>query len=370
MTGTRADWGLLSPVARALDARDEVELQIVATNMHLDARYGHTIDEIAADGLRVDARVDMQLGDTDDEPARVHAMARCLDGMADALTALQPDAVLILGDRYEMLAVASAALMMRIPIIHIAGGETSEGAVDNAIRHAITQMASLHLVAAEPFRAKVIAMGADPEAVVTTGAIGVDNIMRLKPMSLDELNRSLGWQMGERDTLLVTYHPATLDEADPAERFGELLTALDRFPDHKILITYPNSDARGAAIIDRIEAYAALRPGRVLAIPSLGRVRYLSALRYVAAVVGNSSSGLVEVPSMGIPTVNIGMRQQGRLAGESVIHCGDSTDEITAAIARALSPEGQAAAAASPNPYHRAGTLDTMVERIMNFKFK
>ena len=361
-TGTRAEWGLLSGIVRALDARPDTEVSIIATNMHLDHRYGHTIDEIIADGFTVAERVAMT--PEGDSPAdRVRAMGRCLEGMAGALERLRPDLLVILGDRYEMLAVASAALVMLIPVVHIAGGEISEGAVDDSIRHAITKMASLHLTATEPYRRRVIQMGEEPDRVINTGAIGVYNIANEPVMSRQELEDSLGFSL-EGPLAIVTYHPATLDGGDPAERFEALTRALDAFPALRLIITYPNNDANGAEIIGLINRYAEANPGRVLAIPSLGKRRYLSALHYASAVIGNSSSGIVEVPSMHIPTVDIGIRQRGRLCSDSVIHCGDSTPEITEAIARALSPEGQATARNAANPYHRSDTLATIVSAI------
>lgn len=362
ITGTRAEWGLLSGIARALRERDDVTLQIVVTNMHLMPRYGNTVDEIVADGFAIDARVPMDVPD-DSDVGKVVAMSRCMAGMADAFARLQPDMVVILGDRYEMLATASAALMMHIPIAHIAGGEISEGAVDDSIRHAITKMSALHLTATEPYRRRVIQMGEDPSRVINTGAIGVYNIAHEPVMSLDELNRSIGFTI-DADTLLVTYHPATLDAGDVASRCRNLLDALDRFPGNKVLITYPNNDSRGAVIIDMIEEYARCNPERVKVVPSLGKRRYLSALHYVAAVVGNSSSGIVEVPSMHIPTVNIGIRQQGRLASQSVIHCGDSAGEIAFAISEALSPCCKGIAAKAPNPYYKDNTLALIVDAI------
>lgn len=361
-TGTRADWGLLSGIARALAARSDCRVEIIATNMHLSQRYGHTIDEIVADGFTDVTKVEMP--DSTDSPAgTVHAMAECMTGMADALGRISPDMIVILGDRFEMLATATAALMMRVPIVHIAGGEISEGAIDDSIRHSITKMASLHLTATEPYRQRVIAMGEAPERVVNTGAIGVYNLLRDPVMGREKLEQSIGLQL-KSDSLLVTYHPATLDDGDVADRCRALLDALDLFPDSNVIITYPNNDARGRVIIDLIEEYGARHQGRVVVIPSLGKKRYLSALHYVGAVVGNSSSGIVEVPSMGIPTVNIGIRQQGRLCSDSVIHCGDSADEIANAIAEALSPAGRERAATAQNPYSRPDTLATIVERI------
>ncbi len=364
-TSTRADWGLLRPLAEALRESPEVSLCLLATNMHLLTRYGHTIDEITDAGFSVDARVAMDPG-SDDAAGRVKAMAQCLAGTADALTTLHPDAIIILGDRYEMLAVAEAAAMMGIPIIHIAGGEISEGAIDDSLRHAITKLSTLHLTATEPYRRRVIAMGEEPERVVNTGAIGVWNIMQRPLMSRAELETDLGIPAG-KPFFVVTYHPATLDGSDPADNCRAMLAALDRFPDHHIVLTYPNNDARSSGIIDAIESYASTHPGRVTLRRSLGMLRYLSAIRYADAVIGNSSSGLVEVPSAGTPTVNIGIRQQGRIAGPSVIHCAEGTEAIATAISHAISPEMQQLAATRPNPYAKDDTLKLMLGAIMDF---
>lgn len=361
-TGTRADWGLLSPIARALAERTDCRVVILATNMHLSPRYGETIREIEADGLTEIRRVVMPAG-IETPVETVDAMAACMSAMAHELADLQPDLLVILGDRFEMLATATAALMLRVPIVHISGGEISEGAVDDSIRHAITKMASLHLTSTEPYRRRVIAMGEEPERVINTGAIGVYNIVHTPLLSREELESAIGLALPQ-GSLLVTYHPATLDDGDVAERCRALLKALDRFPESNVIITYPNNDPRGRVIIDLIEEYGRENSGRVRVIPSLGNARYLSALRYVSAVVGNSSSGIIEVPSMGIPTVDIGIRQKGRLCSDSVIHCGDSTEEISAAIAFALSPEGQEKARTTPNPYAQPYTLDIMVRAI------
>jgi UDP-N-acetylglucosamine 2-epimerase (non-hydrolysing)/GDP/UDP-N,N'-diacetylbacillosamine 2-epimerase (hydrolysing) len=369
VTSTRADWGLLTPLAHALSALSDVELKIIATNMHLIERFGMTVNEIIAAGFADVVRVDMTV-DGDDEASRAHAMARCLDGMSDAFSAIHPDCVVILGDRYEMLAVASAAMVMRIPIVHIAGGAISEGAVDDAVRHALTKLSLLHLVETEQNRQRVIQMGEQPDRVINTGAVGVWNIMNQPLLSPDELMATLdGFTLDAKSSLLVTYHPATLDTEDPAVRFSELLDALDRNPDRHVLITYPNNDAGGKSIATLIENYARANSDRVKAVKSLGMLRYLSALRCVAAVVGNSSSGIVEVPSMHIPTVNIGVRQNGRLRSDSVVQCGDTADEIAAAIDYALSPEGRQRAALAANPYYKPNTVDLMVDAIMHFDF-
>lgn len=329
--------------------------------MHLDPRYGNTIEEIRHDGFEPDALVPMNVPGPDTETARARAMGICAQGMAEAFGRLQPDLVVILGDRYEMLAVASVAAVCAIPIAHIAGGEITEGAVDDNIRHAITKLSTLHLTATEEYRNRVIQMGEHPDRVICTGAIGVANILDESAMTADELAQSLGFVI-RPGTLLVTYHPATLDAEDPAVRFAALLEALDRYPGHPILFTYPNNDARGKVLIDMIQQYAASHPDRVNVVPSLGRRRYLAALRQVTAVVGNSSSGIVEVPSLGIPTVDIGIRQQGRTAARSVIHCGDSADMIAAAIGRAVN--SRPGAMSCVNPYYQPDTLSLIVRAL------
>lgn len=361
MTGTRADWGLLSPIAADLSRRAGITVDIIATNMHLSDCYGHTVDEIRADGFNP---VELPVETDDDTPrGKLRAMAQCQQGVAEILESLGTDLVVILGDRFEMLAAATAALMMRVPVVHIAGGEISEGAIDDSIRHAITKMSSLHLTACETYRRRVIAMGESPDRVINTGAIGVYNLLNGEPMTAAELSESIGFTV-DSSTLLVTYHPATLDVNSAASLFGNLLDALDRFPALKVLFTYPNNDAGGRTIIPMIEDYVARNHGRAFAVPSLGRRRYLSALKTVAAVAGNSSSGIVEVPSAGIPTVDIGIRQQGRLRSDSVIHALDSADSIAEAIAKALSPEMRAVAATAPNPYCGPDTLKRITDAI------
>lgn len=365
ITGTRAEWGLLSPIAGELRQLSGVELQIVATNMHLDPRYGNTVDEITAQGFTVNAKVAIHDISADDSDAsKVKAMARCCSSMADALTELRPDLAVILGDRYEMLATASAAMMLGIPIAHLHGGEITLGAVDNSIRHAITKMSSLHLTATEAYRQRVIQMGELPERVINTGAIGVHNALNAPIMPIEELAESIGFTP-DRRTILLTYHPATLDVESPSVRFKAITDAIDRLPDDvKTLITYPNNDARGLEIIQRIEEYKTSNPQRVYVIPSLGMRRYISALHYVGVVAGNSSSGIIEVPSAGIPTVNIGMRQQGRDASESVIHCGDSSKEIFKALEYALSEQGQKLGRESQNPYFKPNTLELIINAL------
>lgn len=365
VTGTRADWGLLSPIARELQRRQGVDLSVIATNMHLDPLYGNTVDAIEADGVSVTERVPMPAAAAAPD-ATVRAMAVCMSGMADALGRISPDMVVILGDRTEMLAVAAAASVMRIPIAHLHGGEVSEGAVDDSIRHAITKLASLHLTSTDLYRRRVIQIGEAPGMVINTGAIGVWNTLNVPDATDDSLVARIGF-LPDRSTLMVTYHPATADDdVDPTERFAQLLKALDSHLDAggKVVMSYPNNDARGGDLIGMIRRWAGKHPGRVCAVPSLGMKLYLATVRRCGAVVGNSSSGIIEVPSLGVPTLDIGMRQQGRAAAASVSHCGDSVGEISRALAGVLSPEAQAGARTVSNPYYRPDTLRLIVDAL------
>ncbi len=365
VTGTRADWGLLSGIAKALDARSDVKLQIVATNMHLSEQYGGTYREIERDGLHIDYRVPMPV-DNDSAHGTVTAMSECMRGMADAFDALRPDLLLILGDRYEMLATASAALIYRIPIAHIAGGTISEGAYDDSIRHSITKMSLIHLTETEECRRRVVQLGEDPSRVFNVGAIGIYNITHTDYMSRDELEAELHTSIPDK-TILITFHPATLDSMPPRRQCENLLAALDRHSDYKVIFTYPNNDTDGKVIIELIKAYANKHPERVAVFPSLGQRRYLSVLQYVRAVAGNSSSGIVEVPSMKIPTLDIGIRQRGRLAADSVTHCGVSTEEISAGLDEVLSDAAQAKARTAKNPYEQPDTLGKIVDTICTY---
>ncbi len=358
-TSTRADWGLLSPVAAELQRRG-AEITVAATNMHLLPQTGMTVSEIEADGFK---------------PVRIpvsgnHAAiaAGCITGFHKLLSQVKPDAIVILGDRFEMTGVAQAAVLAGVPIVHIAGGAVSYGAFDDCFRHAITKMAYLHLAETEQYRRRIVQMGEDPQRVVTTGAIGIHNIMSVTPMSLASLEQSLGFALGS-NTLLVTLHAATLSALPPEEQYGNLLAALDQFPDRNILFTYPNNDVDPTPLIALIKDYVQNNPKRAHAIPSLGRVRYLSALRHVEAVVGNSSGGIVEVPSMGIPTLDIGHRQDGRTHAASVIRCGETADEIAAGLRTALSPDTKALAATCDNPYARPDTLALMTDTILSTHF-
>lgn len=368
ITGTRADWGLLSPAARLLRDTPGVRLSVVATNMHLSQRHGHTVDGIIAEGFDVTHRVAVPEGADDSGAGRAHAAAVCLAGVADALAELLPDTAVILGDRFEALASAQAAVLTAVPVTHLHGGETSRGAVDDSMRHAITKLASLHLCATDDARQRIIQMGEQPDSVITVGAPGVYNALKMPKMPLDELRRSLGgFDIDPERTLLVTYHPETNDRAaSPAQRFETLLQALDRFDGCNIILTGTNNDAGANGIRSLAAEYAAANPERVLAVESLGARRYLSAMARCAAVVGNSSSGIIEAPSMRVPTVDIGGRQAGRQCADSVIHCAAGANDIAEAIAEALTPEARMRAATVANPYYRPETPHAIVDAIFS----
>ncbi|MDE5978889.1 MAG: UDP-N-acetylglucosamine 2-epimerase (hydrolyzing), partial [Muribaculaceae bacterium] len=317
-------------------------------------------------GFHVDERVEMNAAS--DSPAdTAAATGKCLMGKARALERLKPDILVLLGDRYEMLAVATAATIMRVPIAHIAGGEISEGAFDDNIRHALTKLSTLHFTATNAYRNRVISMGENPEFVFNTGALGVYNIIHEPVIPKHELEKFIGIDINA-STLLVTFHPATMDPVPVSERCEALLHALDGFISSHIIFTYPNNDPDGEVIIDMINEYAARNPGRVAVVPSLGRRRYLSALHFLSAVVGNSSSGIVEVPTMRIPTVDIGIRQQGRIAASSVIHCDGEHDSIHQAISFALSPAGKRLALETDNPYAKRDTANRIVDTLAHIR--
>jgi UDP-N-acetylglucosamine 2-epimerase (non-hydrolysing) len=335
VTGTRAEFGLLRWLLEDLRDDPRAELQLVVTGAHLSADHGATVSEIEAAGLPVAARVDLDLAD--DSPLGIAcSTGRGVAGIAEALERLAPDVLVVLGDRYEILSAATAALILRIPIAHVHGGETTEGAIDESIRHAVTKMSHLHFAAAEDYRRRIVQLGEAPERVWTVGALGLDSIERLAPMDDAELGALLGgWDPGAAP-LLVTYHPATLGAADPAAAAAALLEALDAFPHHRVLVTEANADAGGRAVNAAVREWAMERGDRARVFTSLGQRGYLSAMRRAGAVVGNSSSGILEAPALGVPTVNAGDRQRGRLRSPSVIDVGEDAAAIRAGIERAL----------------------------------
>lgn len=325
-TGTRAEYGLLYWLLKDLQQDSEIELQLLVSAMHLSPEFGMTYQQIETDGFTITEKVEMLLS-SDSAVGTAKSIGLGVLGFADALERMKPDVLVVLGDRFEALAVTQAAMILRIPIAHIHGGEITEGAYDDAIRHAITKLSLLHFTSTEAHRNRVIQLGEHPSRVFNVGAVGLDHLQRSKMFSLAELSASLNFKL-EQPYFLVTYHPVTLASEPAKASFENLLKALDAFPQHQIILTYPNADDGGREIIPLLEAYAKQQPSRVLAIPSLGQKRYLSAVKHAAAVVGNSSSGIIEVPSFKVPTVNIGERQRGRLAAESVFSCPSNTAAI------------------------------------------
>lgn len=364
LTGNRAEYGLLRWTMQEIADDPTLDLQVAVTGAHLEPKFGMTVRQIEDDGFTVDARIPMHLEESSSVGV-ARSMAAGLAGIAETLDRLRPDVLVLLGDRFEIHAAATAAMIARVPIAHIHGGEATEGAIDEAIRHAVTKMAHLHFVAAEAYRHRVIQLGEAPERVFVVGAAGLDGIDRASLLDAKSLEAELGFSLGR--FLLVTYHPATLATGDSTRGAAALLAALDRFPDRRLLITGTNADPGGAPIRTLIAAYAEKRPGRVLLRESLGHRLYLSALRAAAAVIGNSSSGIIEAPSLGVPTVNLGDRQRGRLRAASVIDCCETEEAIAAAIGRALDPGFRAALDPASSPYGRPGAARRIRDVIRSY---
>lgn len=365
ITGTRADYGILSPLMKKVKELPDVTLSIIATNMHLSPEYGMTVNEITADGFSIDERIESLLS-ADTPSATVKSMGLTQIGLADAFSRLLPDLVVILGDRYEMLAAASAAHIFRIPIAHLYGGETTEGAYDDAIRHAITQLATLHFTSTPQYARRVISMGANPQNVHWVGSLAAEAIADTDFLSLTELEKALDFNLGER-YVVATFHPVTTMPGDEARQTRELLCSLDDIiaDGWKVLFTMPNSDTGGNTVAHIIKEWAAHHPNDVKTVASLGRLRYYSALHHAAAAVGNSSSGLIEAPSFGIPTLNIGTRQQGRAQGDSVVNADADRASISEGLRKVLSPEFREKARSASNPYARPDTLNLILRELM-----
>jgi UDP-N-acetylglucosamine 2-epimerase (non-hydrolysing)/GDP/UDP-N,N'-diacetylbacillosamine 2-epimerase (hydrolysing) len=337
VTGTRAEYGLLYWLMREIQDDADLELQVIATGTHLSHEFGLTYRQIEKDGFSINEKLEMLL--SSDSPVGItKSLGLVTIGFADAFERLKPDVIVVLGDRYEVLGAAQAALMARIPVAHISGGEVTEGVIDEAIRHAITKMSHFHFVGADEYRKRVIQLGEQPERVYNFGDVGLDNINRMKLLSREELEQSLGFSLGSIN-FLVTYHPESLNHTDPAIAVKALFEAMDAFPEAKVLITKPNADTGSRSILQIIDEYASTRPDRVYASTSLGQIRYLSAMKHCDIVIGNSSSGIIEAPVFKKPTVNIGNRQSGRLKAESIIDCEDSVESIQRAIKKGLTTD-------------------------------
>ncbi|NHQ59216.1 UDP-N-acetylglucosamine 2-epimerase (hydrolyzing) [Chlorobium sp. BLA1] len=361
ITGTRAEYGLLRWVMQGIRDASDLTLQVVATGMHLSPEFGMTYQEIERDGFTIDRKVEMLMS-SDSAVGIAKSMGLGLIGFADALSELKPDLILVLGDRFEIFSAVSAALVARIPVAHLHGGEATEGLIDEAFRHSITKMSHLHFVAAEEYRQRVIQLGEQPHQVFLVGGLGLDSINRMKLLDRNELETALNFQFGPKN-LLITFHPVTLEIATAAEQMNELLASLAELQDTHLIFTMPNADTDGRVLIDMVEKFAA-HHSHACAFTSLGQLRYLSAIAQVDGVVGNSSSGLAEVPSFKKGTINIGDRQRGRLLAKSIISCKPERSEIRAAIKRLYTQEFQELLLSVVNPYGEGGASKKIIEVI------
>jgi len=351
ITGSRAEYGILYPLLKRIKEDKGLKLQIAAIGMHLSKRFGSTYREIEKDGFKIDRKIPMPLSDS--RVGMAKAVGHGIAGCSKAFAALKPDLLVLLGDRFEIFAAATAAFLSKIPIAHIHGGEVTEGALDDSLRHAITKMSFFHFAATEEYRKRIIQLGEEPSRVFNTGALAVDNIKHTRLLEKDYLEKELNFKFGPK-TILITLHPATLDEMPPRIQVQELLSALDSIEGIKVIFTMPNADTGNSDIKRLIKAYVRKKPDRAVNFVSLGRLKYLSVMQYVNAVVGNSSSGIIEAPFFGIPTVNIGDRQKGRVAARSIIHCLPSAHSIRRAINVALSKKfrGKKVFLAAPLHHH------------------
>lgn len=362
-TSTRADYGIMNRLMRRVADAPDCNIQIIATNMHLSPEYGLTYREIEADGFHIDKKVEMMLS-SDTRNGVVKSMGVALLGFADALEELQPDLSVILGDRYEMLAAAEACLIYKIPIAHIGGGDVTEGAFDDSVRHGITKMSHFHFASTDVAKKRIIQMGEQPERVFNFGGLANDNILNEPIISKKELDESLHFAL-DKKYLLVTFHPVTLENNTAEQQCKNLLKALEEYLfDYKIIFTLPNSDTDSRIIADLVKDFVSAHSDECFSIVSLGKKRYYSALKYCTAVVGNSSSGIYEAPSFHVPTLNIGDRQRGRIRGESVVDVDASLEGIKAGLRKVLSSEFRDFVKTSQSPFEKQGTLENMFEVI------
>lgn len=365
MTGTRAEYGLLKPLMQETNKDNDLELYLIVSGMHLSPEFGMTYKEIEGDGFQINAKVEMLL--SSDSPAGISkSIGLGVIGFADEFQRADLDMLILLGDRYEALSAAICALVMRIPIAHLHGGELTEGAIDEGIRHSITKMSYLHFTSTEQYRNRVIQLGENPERVFYVGALGVENIKKINLMTKEELERSIHFEIDE-NTVIVTYHPVTLENNTVEEQFLNLLEVLDRNPKIRMIFTKANADTNGRIVNELIDKYAAQNSERACAFVSLGQKRYLSALKYCRIVIGNSSSGIIEAPSFGKPIINIGDRQKGRICADSVINCGYTQQEIQQAMETALTKEFENKASNCRNPYEKENTAANIISVIKDY---
>lgn len=360
VTGTRAEYGLLYWLMKEIEADDDLELQIVVTGMHLSPEFGLTYKEIEKD-FRIDKKIEMLLS-SDTSVGISKSMGLAQISFAEAYQELNPDIVVVLGDRYEIFSCVSSAMIARIPIAHLHGGETTEGAFDESIRHSITKMSHLHFTATDEYKNRVIQLGEHPSRVFNVGGMGIENIKRLQLLTKEEFEKSINFKLNKKN-ILVTFHPVTLENSTAKEQFQELLDAIDELIDTNIIFTKANSDTDGRVINQMIDAYVAKNSHKSIGFTSLGQLRYLSALQHIDATVGNSSSGLLETPSFKIGTINIGDRQKGRIKADSVIDC-TSKQSISEAFKTLYSNDFQDSLLNVQNPYGDGCASEKIIEEI------
>ena len=367
VTGTRAEYGLLYWLMKEIQLDKELELQLIVTGMHLSPEFGLTYKEIEKD-FKIDKKIEMLLS-SDTAIGISKSMGLAQISFAEAYEDLKPDIIVLLGDRYEIFSAASAALIANIPVAHLHGGEITEGAFDESIRHSITKMSHLHFTAAEEYKNRVIQLGEHPSRVFNVGGMGIENIKRLKLLSRDEFEESINFKLNKKN-ILVTFHPVTLENSSAKEQFQELLNAIDELKDTNIIFTKANSDTDGRIINQMCDEYVLKNSNKSICFTSLGQLRYLSALQYVDAVVGNSSSGLIEAPSFKIGTINIGDRQKGRLKAKSIIDCDSLKSSILQAFEKLYSEEFESILINTNNPYGDGCASEKIIKELKKVDLK
>lgn len=367
VTATRAEYGILKNVIHCIEQSEGLELCLMVTGTHLVSEYGMTINEIEEDGYPVAEKVDILMS-SNNQVAISKTMGMAMILFAEAFERQKPDMLVVLGDRYELISVCSAAMNARIPIAHISGGETTQGAIDECVRHCITKMSYLHFPACETYRRRIIQLGEAPERVFNFGDVGVEMVKTMPKLSKEELEKSIDYRL-DKPYFSVTFHPVTLESDEAANQMREVLSALEMFPDMKFVITKANADAGGKEINSLIDEYVAEHDNCV-AFYSLGIRRYMSLLQYSNGILGNSSSGIVEAPSFGIPTINIGNRQKGRLQADSIINCEPDKEQIVEAIKKSQSENFLKSAKITENPYGGEEVSRRIVETIRDFLYE
>jgi GDP/UDP-N,N'-diacetylbacillosamine 2-epimerase (hydrolysing) len=359
VTGTRAEYGLLYWIIKNLNEDHDIDLQLIVTGMHLSPEFGFTYRQIEKDGFTITKKIENLLS-SDTSIGITKSMGLAMISFGEAYEELQPDIIVVLGDRFEIFSAVAAAMIAKIPVAHCHGGEATFGLIDEPIRHSITKMSHLHFTSTEEYRNRVIQLGEQPERVWNTGALGIENINKLKLLSKKDLERSINFSL-MRKNLLITFHPVTLENATSEKQFQELLKALDKLENTGLIFTKPNADTDGRVVINLIDNYVAKNSHKSVAFNSLGQLRYLSVLKYIDGVVGNSSSGLIEAPSFKIGTINIGDRQRGRIKADSIIDCEPNEQSIADALNMLLSENFQFSLTQVSNPYGSRNSSELIV---------